>query len=162
MHNFLSAAVFQNAAKILAGLLPLLCACSAERAGRADRPGMVGAEKIGQFEAAIEPHVKEARLRLPEVKRRFQEGLDEGETLYVVVRLPRGGGGFEQAYVMVKDWQAGDLLGSVANQSGPLGPQPPADLISFKEAVILDWVIAKSDGYEEGNFVGRFLEGYQP
>ncbi|NLF24737.1 MAG: hypothetical protein GX589_03660 [Deltaproteobacteria bacterium] len=162
MHDFLSVSVFQNVSKVLIGLLPLLCACGVERAGRADRPGTISAEKIDQFEAAIEPYVKKARLRLPEVKRRFEKGLDEGETLYVVVRLPRSGGGFEQSYVVVKDWQEQDLLGRVVSRSDTLGPHPSEDPISFKETTILDWVIVKSDGYEEGNFVGRFLEGYRP
>ena len=162
MRSFVSAVVWGRAAKALAVLAFLLCACSVERAGRADKPGTLSAEKIAQFEEAIMPHVQEARSKLPKVKQRFQEGLDEGEMLYVVVRLPRSGGGFEQTYVVVKDWQGEDLLGAAPGQSVGLAAAPAGELVSFKEGSILDWVIVKPDGYEEGNFVGRFLEGYRP
>jgi len=36
------------------------------------------------------------------------------------------------------------------------------DTYSFPEADLLDWTISKPDGTEEGNFVGKFLDTYQP
>ena len=31
-------------------------------------------------------------------------------------------------------------------------------MIEFNEKDILDWLIAKPDGSEEGNFIGKFLD----
>jgi hypothetical protein len=36
------------------------------------------------------------------------------------------------------------------------------DRYATAEAELLDWLIAKPDGAEEGNVVGKFLDTYQP
>jgi PBP1b-binding outer membrane lipoprotein LpoB len=36
------------------------------------------------------------------------------------------------------------------------------DKYSFPESDLIDWTITRADGSEEGNFVGKFLETYQP
>ena len=33
---------------------------------------------------------------------------------------------------------------------------------SFPESELVDWLISKPDGSEEGNVVGKFLDTYQP
>jgi len=138
-----------------------LCSCVGVHRGKADRPGVVGANEFAVFEEALWPYVRKAQASLPRIKQGYQRGLAEGETLYVVVRLPEPGG-FEQAYVEVQDWQGAELLGVIASRLRPGSPYRIGDLISFKESAVLDWVITKPDGYEEGNFVGRFLEKYRP
>ena len=143
-------------------MLLALCACAGVRRGRADKPGTISAEKLTEFQAAIEPYAKKARETLPGVKKRYLNGLVEEEMLYVVVRLPDQNGGFEQAYVRVRDWQGEDLLGTVASRLSIAQSQHTGVLISFKEEAIVDWVLVKADGYEEGNYVGRFLEQYKP
>ena len=35
-------------------------------------------------------------------------------------------------------------------------------LLSFAESEIINWVILRPDGSEEGNYVGKFLEHYTP
>jgi hypothetical protein len=34
--------------------------------------------------------------------------------------------------------------------------------ITFSETEMVDWVISKPDGTEEGNVVGNFLDTYEP
>jgi hypothetical protein len=36
------------------------------------------------------------------------------------------------------------------------------DRYTFPESELRDWLIAKPDGSEEGNYVGKFLDGYEP
>ena len=36
------------------------------------------------------------------------------------------------------------------------------DLLTFKKDDVYDWTISKPDGTDEGNFVGKFLDTYEP
>jgi hypothetical protein len=36
------------------------------------------------------------------------------------------------------------------------------DRYAFPESELRDWLITRPDGTEEGNFVGRFLDSYEP
>ena len=151
-----------RAARLLTGggLALLLGACAGVHVGRGDRPGSVSAEEAGRLEAELAPYIEQARRTLPEAKRRYQAGLSGGEALYVTVRLADAGR-FEQVYVLVEDWYGSDLIGRVATRMEAVHGYAPHEMLSFKEGQILDWVITKADGLEEGNFVGRFLESYR-
>lgn len=53
------------------------------------------------------------------------------------------------------------LDGIIANQIVVVNGYSRGQKYSVKEPDILDWLISKPDGSEEGNFVGKFLDTYR-
>lgn len=128
-----------------------------------DRP--VSAAQLCQRNAlyrAIAPFVAAARASYPEARRRFLAGLQRGETFFVTVRLRDSLDRHEQVFVVVdsivRDTIAGRIWSRVEVVQGYRLRQPYA----FPETELLDWLIAKPDGTEEGNVVGKFLDTYRP
>lgn len=111
---------------------------------------------------AIAPFVAVARASYPEAKRRFLAGLPRGETFFVTVRLRDSLDRHEQVFVVVdsivRDSIAGRIWSRVEVVKGHRLRQPYA----FPETELLDWLIAKPDGTEEGNVVGKFLDTSEP
>jgi hypothetical protein len=64
-------------------------------------------------------------------------------------------------FVDVRAIKNGRIYGRI-NSPMPIAGYKRGDLISFSESEILDWVIARPDGSEEGNAVGKFLDHYKP
>lgn len=67
----------------------------------------------------------------------------------------------EQAFIRVVTIQDGTITGTIASRIQLVSGYRYGDRYSLPESDILDWLIAKPDGTEEGNFVGRFLDEYQ-
>jgi hypothetical protein len=110
----------------------------------------------------LDPYVRQARASYPAAKRRFLAGLPPGETFFVTVRLSDSLEHHEQVFVVVDsiigDRIAGRLWSQVELVRGFHLRQPYVTT----EPEIVDWLIAKPDGTEEGNIVGKFLDTYQP
>ena len=110
----------------------------------------------------LEPYVQQARASYPAAKQRFLAGLPPRETFFVVVRLSDSLEHHEQVFVVVDsivgDRIAGRLWSQIDLVRGFRLRQPYATTAGE----IVDWLIAKPDGTEEGNLVGKFLDTYQP
>lgn len=128
-----------------------------------DRP--VPASEICQRSAmydAIAPFVAKARASYPDAKRRFLAGLPRGETFFVTVRLRDSLDRDEQVFIAV-DSIVGDRIGGrIWSQIEVVQGYHYRQPYSFPETELVDWLIAKPDGSEEGNVVGKFLDTYQP
>lgn len=111
---------------------------------------------------AIAPLVAQARSTYPDAKRRFLAGLPSGQTFFVSVELRDSLSRREQVFVAVDsiagDTVAGRIWSPVQMVRGYHYRQP----YSFPESDVLDWLISRPDGSEEGNLVGKFLDTYQP
>lgn len=121
-----------------------------------------GSEAVSKFDEAIKPHVEKARKSYPEAKRRFLKGLPPKHTFFVTTRLYDDTGAFEQVFVAVKEIKDGRIKGLIWSDIVTVRGYKYGDSYSFREAELLDWLIAKPDGTEEGNFVGKFLDTYKP
>lgn len=128
-----------------------------------DRP--VSAATSCQMRAlykAMQPSVDQARATWPNARRRFQEGLPAKHTMFVTTRLRDAGDREEQVFVVV-DSVAGDhVIGRIWSQIHVVAGFRLGQSYSLKDAAILDWMIARPDGSEEGNVVGKFIETYTP
>ena len=124
-----------------------------------DRPHKVNnIEQLEQYEKLIEPYVNQAKETLPKTKEKFVNGLNEGESFFLVTRIYDTEGNFEQIFVRVTDWKDDTIKGTIANDLNTVKGFKYGQLIEFPERDILDWLIALPDGSEEGNFVGKFLD----
>ncbi|MFO0601198.1 MAG: DUF2314 domain-containing protein [Myxococcaceae bacterium] len=126
-----------------------------------DQPVSATQDVVDKLDKAIAPLVAEARKTWPDAKKRWQKGLPKGHVLFVTVRLHEGDA-FEQCFLRVKKVENGDITGTVANEIGRLKKVKEGDLATAKEAELYDWTIAKPDGTEEGNVVGKFLDTWKP
>jgi hypothetical protein len=110
----------------------------------------------------LEPYVQQARSTFPTARQRFLAGLASRETFFVTVRLADSLGHHEQVFVAVDsidgDHIAGRLWSQIVLVRGFHLRQP----FTTTEHEIVDWLIARPDGTEEGNVVGKFMDTYQP
>ena len=117
--------------------------------------------EVSKMDRAIAPFVEQARKSWPGAKKRFLAGLPKGEIFYVTLQLHEGEQ-MEQCFLRVKKIDAGRISGTIENEITRLKKVHNGDPASVAEAEIVDWLIAKPDGSEEGNVVGKFLDTYQP
>lgn len=128
----------------------------------ADRPISVGRSSpdatLVQLDRRIAPAVKQARATLPQARQRFLAGLPPGHAFFLTTRVSDPNGLTEQVFVRVKQWQAGQVQGTIANQLDVVKTYRMYQVVTFPESAILDWTISQPDGTEEGNFVGKLLD----
>jgi Uncharacterized protein conserved in bacteria (DUF2314) len=119
-------------------------------------------EELRKMEEAIKPAIEQARKTYPEAKARFLAGLPPQHTFFVTTRLVDQNGAFEQVFVAVKEIRDGTIQGLIWSDISLVPGYKHGDSYSFPETELLDWTITRPDGTEEGNFVGKFLDTYQP
>jgi hypothetical protein len=111
---------------------------------------------------AMQPYVDLARRTWPSVRERFRRGLPLGHELYITARLTDGLGRTEQAFVRVERVADGTIHGRVQSDIRAVSGWRRGDRLSLPEGELIDWTVVRPNGSEEGNVVGRFLEGYRP
>jgi hypothetical protein len=114
-----------------------------------------------EYEAAIAPYVAEGKRTYPDAKRRYLEGLSPKYAFFVVTKLRDASGRSEQVFVSVASIKDGRITGRIANEIRAVKGYKDGDPYSFPESELLDWLIARPDGSEEGNVVGKFLDEWQ-
>ena len=127
-----------------------------------DKPVGANPEKLKKLEDAIAPYVKKARETLPEAEKKYLAGLPENQTFFVTVKLYDSSKKYEQVFVKVTSWKGESIQGILASDLALVHNHSKGDKFNCNESKILDWTISKPDGTEEGNFVGKFLDAYQP
>jgi uncharacterized protein YegJ (DUF2314 family) len=127
-----------------------------------DKPAQFDNEASKKFEEAIAPYVAKARATLPDIKKRFAQGLNKGEILFVTTRIHDADDKYEQVFVEVKSWSDKTITGLLATEPSLIKGHKLGEKMVVEEVDVYDWTISKPDGAEEGNFVGKFLDTYKP
>src|SRR5258707_5153652 len=122
-----------------------------------DKPVQFDDAASKKFEEAIAPYVAKARATLPDTKKRFVQGLNKGEVLFVTTRIYDADGKYEQVFVEVKSWKDKTITGLLATDPKLIKGHKLGEKMVVEEENVYDWTISKPDGAEEGNFVGNFL-----
>lgn len=122
-----------------------------------DRPRSV--RNLNSFDSAIAPYVAQAKSSYPSAKARFLAGLPDGQIFFITTRI-HDSVTFEQSFIRVISIEDGIVHGTIANDINRISGYKNGDSYSFPESELLDWLITYPDGTEEGNFVGKFLDGY--
>lgn len=114
------------------------------------------------MEAAVAPYVAQARSTYPAAKARYLAELPPRESFFVTVKLQDSLGHSEMAFLAVDSLARDSIYGRIWNQIYVVRGYHLRDRHAVREAEILDWLITKPDGSEEGNVVGKFLDTYRP
>ena len=123
-----------------------------------DKPVSADATKMDR---AIAPYVEQARKSWPGARKRYLAGLPKGEILFITVQLHEGEK-MEQCFLQVLRIDKGQIVGTIATELISLKKLHNGDPVTVKEAELVDWMIARPDGSEEGNVVGKFLDTWKP
>ncbi|MDF2455122.1 MAG: hypothetical protein K0R51_1115 [Cytophagaceae bacterium] len=124
----------------------------------ADQSHSILKDEQKHYDKMIAPYVAQARKTLPDAKERFLSRLQPGESFFLVTRIYDQDGKFEQVFVRIKKWNGDNISGLIANNLNVVKEYQNGQLIAFKEKDVLDWLVAKRDGSEEGNFIGKYLD----
>lgn len=124
-----------------------------------DTPAYLSEDEI----KLLMPYIRKAKAAYPDAKRRFQAGLPLRNTFFVTTRIMERQGSeevIEQVFVAVTEISNGFITGKVWNDSLRIKSHKKGDKYRLSENDVIDWLITKPDGTEEGNFVGKFLDEY--
>lgn len=128
-----------------------------------DRPKSVNAScLLDAMHQAMAPYVAQARASYPAARERFRAGLPPGHTFFVTTRLHDAGGREEQVFVVVDSITNGTIAGRIASQINTVRGFRYGQAYTLPEEALVDWMVSRPDGSEEGNVVGKFLDNYTP
>ncbi len=113
--------------------------------------------QVSKIYRSIRPHIRQARATYPAAKKRWVKGLPEGHYFFVVTRLRDSEGTEEQVFISVASIKEGMIKGYIYNKPKNVTGYQFKQPYSFPENNIIDWVISKPGGEQEGNFVGKYL-----
>lgn len=125
-----------------------------------DKPQLITENEASAYKAAIAPYIAEAKKTYPDAKARFLHGLPPDEDFYITTRLHDHFGKVEQVFVAVKSIKDGVVSGYIASNINMVAGYTTGGLYSFPESQLVDWLVTRADGSEEGNYVGKFLDTY--
>jgi hypothetical protein len=108
-------------------------------------------------ERRVKELTEQARRSYPDAKQRFLTGLAAGEHFYVVTTLTSTGAK-ESVFISVTSITAGQVKGTIASDILNVKGYKSGDAYTFAETELVDWLISKADGSEEGNVVGKYLD----
>lgn len=117
--------------------------------------------EVAALEKAIAPYVEQAKRSFPDAKKRFVAGLPTGHKFAVATKL-HSPGKVETVFVMVQSIKGDQITGQIASDVRGVTGYKAGDSYTLPESDLVDWVIARPDGSEEGNVVGKFLETWHP
>lgn len=128
----------------------------------ADRPVSGAACVWDAMRRAMQPYVDQARATWPAARDRFRAGLPPHHSFFVTTRLHDAAGREEQVFIAVDSIANDTIAGTIASQVGLVQGYRYGQRYSFPESDLVDWMVARPDGSEEGNVVGKFMDGYTP
>jgi len=114
------------------------------------------------MDRAMQPYIAQARATWAQARQRYLAGLPPRHSFFVTALLIDNQDRREQVFIAVDGIQGGTISGKIWNQVEVVHGYKLGDRYSLPESELRDWLIAKPDGTEEGNFVGKFLDTYEP
>jgi hypothetical protein len=109
----------------------------------------------------MQPYIAQARATWPQARKRYLAGLPPRHSFFVTALLVDDTGRREQVFIAVERIRDGQITGRIWNRVEVVRGYQHGQRYTFPESELRDWMIAKPDGTEEGNFVGKFLDGYE-
>lgn len=127
-----------------------------------DKVSAFSADGMSRLDSLLQPIIREARSTWPEARRRYLEGLPPRHGFFVTASLVDGRGMREVVFIGVDSIARDSIYGRVWNQIQRVQGYRLYQPYAMAEDDILDWLISKPDGSEEGNLTGKFMESYRP
>ena len=113
---------------------------------------------VMRYVALVEPCRLKARAAFPAARRRYVDGLPAGQTFFVKTRLRDSAGHIEDAFVAVDRAEVGRLTGRVWSQVLLVAGYQYGQSLSVADDEVIDWLISRPDGTEEGNWMGQLID----
>src|SRR5215218_569707 len=111
---------------------------------------------------AMAPYVAQARSTYPAARERFMRGLPARHTMFVTTRLVDSGGRVEQVFVVVDSIRGSAIAGRIWSPIQVVHGYAYRQPYVFPDSALVDWMVARPDGSEDGNVVGKFIDSYRP
>jgi uncharacterized protein YegJ (DUF2314 family) len=111
---------------------------------------------------AVAPFVAKARQSYPAARRKFLDRTRPARPMFVTMMLADAASHHEQIFVRVDSIVGTRVHGRIASAVQVVRSYAYGQRMIVEEKDLLDWMFANADGSEEGNFVGKFLDNYQP
>jgi uncharacterized protein YegJ (DUF2314 family) len=128
-----------------------------------DRPVLTAQRCIwNAMDRAMQPYIARARASWPAARQRYLAGLPPRQGFFVTALLIDDAGRREQVFIAVESIRDARISGMIWNRLEVVHGYSLGDRYAFPESELRDWLITRPDGTEEGNFVGRFLDSYEP
>ncbi|HEU4877839.1 MAG TPA: hypothetical protein VFT21_00210 [Gemmatimonadaceae bacterium] len=118
--------------------------------------------QMKHFTRSMQPFVDSARATWPAARARFLNGLPPGNTFFVTVRLTDQDKRVEQVFLVVDSVRNDRLFGRIRSPIQLVRGYRYGQPYDLRETEIIDWMVARPDGSEEGNVVGKFMDTYRP
>src|ERR1700683_4853489 len=118
-----------------------------------DDPHALAPDELTANDQAIAPYVRMARESYPAARDWFLRGLPEGQHFFVVTRLVDTQSHREQVFILVKNVAEGTITGVISSDIALVSGFKAGQVYTFQESQLIDWLITKLDGSEEGNAV---------
>ena len=104
---------------------------------------------------------KQAKEKLPQLRRDFNAGLEPGEYIYVKAPFETPDDGTEWMWVEVMRWNDGEILGLLKNEPVYIPDLRGGSEVRVDEADVFDYIRYFADGSEEGNETGKLIQQSQ-
>jgi hypothetical protein len=128
-----------------------------------DRPVLTAERCIwNAMDLAMQPYIARARASWPAARQRYINGLPPRQSFFVTALLIDDEDRREQVFIAVDGIRDGRITGKIWNRLEVVRGYRLGERYTFPESELRDWLITKPDGSEEGNFVGKFLDTYDP
>ena len=116
---------------------------------------------VARWERAIAPYVAQARASYPAARARYEAGLPPQESFFVTTRLHDADHRIEQVFIAVDSIRGSQIYGRIWSEISVVRGYRLRDPYQLPESEVMDWLITKPEGSEEGNFVGKFMDQQQ-
>jgi len=127
-----------------------------------DKPiALTDSSSRDRVNAAMLPCSRKAMALFGAVRQRYTRGLPPQQTLFVVTRLQDAERHRETVFVAVDSMAKRLVFGRIWNPLRAVQGYRFRQALALEEKDIVDWMISKPDGSEEGNLLGKFLDKMQ-
>jgi hypothetical protein len=129
-------------------------------APNAPKDKIVRSDSPDKAHAALAPYIARARASYPQAKARWLAGLPRSQSFFVTVPLHDARDNEEIVFVLVQRAADGNVTGLLASDIVRVQGYRRGQPLTIPESALIDWLITKPDGSEEGNLVGKFMESH--
>ena len=110
------------------------------------------------MDSLLAPCRAKALAEWPQARQRLLAGLPDRQRMFVVTRLYDSNNAMEQVFVLVERIEGDHVIGRLYSRMGTVAGYQWGQALEVKENEIYDWMIARPDGTEEGNWTGKFID----
>ena len=143
--------------------LPILVLAASLHAADAPPPAPsaqaqpIAASRKPLADHGLQPLVDKARETYPAARKTFAAGLPRGDKFFVRVQLEDATGATDYAVLRVRTIIDGVIKGNIYSAPKKVAGFQFGQPCDVPEGEILDWIIARADGGEEGDLMAKIL-----